>query len=185
MGNNRYLKNAKSLGVQEMAMTGEIHTGVIILRTSVKQKISAAGWRMLFDEKNSINFDGEIMVFSHMSDLNQQHILDSLRSYGFLGPKKMTGDAGEAFCREARSVENFDIVCEYYGREHDKLKYPSWLERTEVTFFDEKRPPLQAWKLKNSNVYNLIDFNGGGYIGRKGENCDWHPHIGKRGRDWH
>ena len=69
-----------------MAMTGEIHTGVIILRTSVKQTISAAGWRMLFDEKNSINYDGEIMVFSHMSDLNQQHILDSLRSYGFLGP---------------------------------------------------------------------------------------------------
>ena len=27
MGNNRYLKNAKSLEVQEMAMTGEIHTG--------------------------------------------------------------------------------------------------------------------------------------------------------------
>ena len=92
---------------------------------------------------------------------------------------------GKRFGVKARSVEDFDIVCEYYGREHDKLKYPSWLERTEVTFFDEKRPPLQAWKLKNSNVYNLIDFNGGGYIGRKGENCDWHPHIGKRGRDWH
>ena len=42
----------------------------------------------------------------------------------------MTGDAGEPFWRKARSVENFDIVCEYYGREHDKLKYPSWLERT-------------------------------------------------------
>jgi len=44
VGKNRYLKNAKSLEVQEMAMTGEIHTGVIILRTSVKQTISAAGW---------------------------------------------------------------------------------------------------------------------------------------------
>jgi len=168
-----------------MAITGDVSHGLIFLRPFVEQQISAAGWKALFEQKSSRNFDGEIMVFSHLSDPNRQQKLDALKSYGYLGPKNMFGDAGETFWGRAQSGEDFDIFCEYYGSEREKLKYPSWLERINITFFDEKRPPIQAWKMKNSDVYNLIDFNGGGNIGRKGENCDWHPHIGKRGRDWH
>ena len=62
---------------------------------------------------------------------------------------------------------------------------PAWLESVEVTFFDDAHPPVQAWKMKDSEVYNLLDHRTGAYIGRKGEDCDWHPPIGKRGRDWH
>ena len=54
-----------------------------------------------------------------------------------------------------------------------------------MTFFDDAHPPVQAWKMKDSEVYNLLDHRTGAYIGRKGEDCDWHPLIGKRGRDWH
>ena len=34
---------------------------------------------------------------------------------------------------------------------------PSWIELVDVKFFDKERPPVQAWKMKQSNVYELIN----------------------------
>ena len=50
-----------------MAITADVSHGLIFLRPFVEQKISAAGWKALFEQKSSINFDGEIMVFGYLS----------------------------------------------------------------------------------------------------------------------
>ena len=49
-----------------MAITGDVSHGLIFLRPFVEQQISAAGWKALFEQKSSRNFDGEIMVFGYL-----------------------------------------------------------------------------------------------------------------------
>lgn len=56
---------------------------------------------------------------------------------------------------------------------------PSWIELVDVTFFDEAKPPVKAWKMKNSGVYDLINFEADLNLPRKGYQCDWPPLIGK------
>ena len=97
----------------------------------------------------------------------------------------MFGDYGKTSWGKRKSGHDFDIFCETYQNERRPLKHPAWVESVEVTFFDDARPSVQAWKMKDTEVYDLLDHRTGTYIGRKGEDCDWHPHIGKRGRDWH
>ena len=168
-----------------MAITGDVSHGLIFLRPFVEQKISAAGWKSLFEQKNSMNFDGELMVFGYLSYPALQQKLDDFKSYGYFGPKDMFGDYGKTFWGHRRSGDDFDIFCETYENELRPLKHPAWLESVEVTFFDDAFPPVQAWKMKDSEVYDLLDCKSGAFIGRKGENCDWNPLIGKRGRDWY
>lgn len=168
-----------------MAITGDVSHGLIFLRPFVVQQISAAGWKALFEQKSSRNFDGEIMVFGYLSYPALQNTLSNLKSYGYFGPKDMFGDYGKTSWGKRKSGHDFDIFCETYQNERRPLKHPAWVESVEVTFFDDARPSVQAWKMKDSEVYDLLDHRTGTYIGRKGEDCDWHPHIGKRGRDWH
>ena len=56
---------------------------------------------------------------------------------------------------------------------------PSWIELADVTPFDESRQPTQAWKMKKSNVYSLLDFEAKLATPTKGYDCDWPPYIGK------
>ena len=41
------------------------------------------------------------------------------------------------------------------------------------------RRPVKAWKMKNSGVYDLINFEANLSLPRKGYQCDWPPLIGK------
>ena len=56
---------------------------------------------------------------------------------------------------------------------------PSWIELVDVKFFDETMPPVQAWKMKESGVYDLINFEADLSLPRKGYQCDWPPYIGE------
>jgi hypothetical protein len=51
-----------------------------------------------------------------------------------------------------------------------------------VKFFDKERPSVQAWKMKQSNVYELLNFEA--QLGKpmKGYQCDWAPFIGQIGK---
>jgi hypothetical protein len=64
---------------------------------------------------------------------------------------------------------------------HSLDRLVSWLETVDVNFFDEAIRPAQAWKMVNSDVYDLVDFHGGARLPRKGYECDWPPYIGKIG----
>ena len=63
-----------------MAITADVSHGLIFVRPFVQQKISAAGWKALFEQKSSINFDGEIMIFGYLSYPALQDTLNNLRS---------------------------------------------------------------------------------------------------------
>ena len=45
---------------------------------------------------------------------------------------------------------------------------PSWIELVDGSFFDEDQPPVKAWKMKNSGVYDLINFEADLSLPRKG-----------------
>src|SRR6056297_655642 len=106
----------------------------LILRVNVEQEISAEGWRALFQRVNpASNFDGELMVFGSMNEMDLQAHIDALKSYGFLGPENGDGS---------------DMVI--WGSPIGALSdVPNWLSYIEVEFFDD-RPPCKAWKLANS-----------------------------------
>ena len=137
----------------------------LILRPWVQQDIKSDGWAYLLSQSDpNRNFDGEIMAFGAMSDVDINSIIDRLFAYGFNRP-----DSGE----------DSDMVIS------DMLGYtsfiPSWLELVDVTFFEEMRPPVKAWKKKGSGVYKLINFDTNIALPTKGYECDWHPHIGRIG----
>lgn len=135
----------------------------LILRVDVQQEISADGWRALFQCVNpASNFDGELMVFGSINDMDLHANIDALKSYGFRGPEN--GD-------------DSDMVV--WGSPFGALSdLPSWLSYVEVEFFDD-RPTCKAWKLTNSQIYGLVDFFNGAKLPTKGYECDWEPKIGK------
>ena len=135
----------------------------LILRPYVEQPISSDGWKYLFAQADPHrNFDGEIMAFGAMSGQDIDRIIQPLISFGYVGPDQ--GDQS-------------DMVLSDMFTGTDKL--PSWIELVDVTFFDEDHPSVQAWKMKESGVYDLINFEADLSLPRKGYQCDWPPHIGK------
>ncbi len=134
----------------------------LILRPYVDQPISVDGWKYLFEHKGR-NFDGELMAFGAMSGEDMDNIIEQLVSFGYVGPN--IGDESDMMV--------FDSFTGTQNR-------PSWLELVDVQFFDKESEPVQAWKMKNSGVYNLIDLFGK-VGGTKGYECDWPPLIGKIG----
>lgn len=135
----------------------------LILRPYVEQPISTDGWKALFAYANPHrNFDGEIMAFGAMSEQDMDHVTQTLVSFGYVGPNE--GDKS-------------DMIISDLLRGTDEL--PSWIELVDVTFFDENHPPIRAWKMKNSSVYDLINFEADFNLPRKGYQCDWPPLIGK------
>ena len=135
----------------------------LILRPYVQQPISTDGWQYLLAQADPHrNFDGELMAFGAMSGQDMDRIMQALISFGYVGPDQ--GDQSDM------------VVSDMFTRT-DKL--PSWIELVDVTFFDETKSPVQAWKMKKSNVYGLLDFEGNIATPTKGYECDWPPYIGK------
>jgi len=136
----------------------------LILRPFVQQPISSEGWRFLMCSADPHrNFDGEIMAFGAMSGNDIDRYIKELKSFGYVGPDN--GDASDMVVAES-----------LFG---DSSEMPSWLELVDVNFFDEKLPPVKAWKKKESEVYKLLNFEDDINHPTKGYECDWPPHIGK------
>jgi hypothetical protein len=104
------------------------------------------------------------MAFGAMSDRDMDRIIHDLISFGYVGPDQ--GDKSDMVLSSSFSGGS-DI--------------PSWLELVDVKFFDEEQAQVQAWKMKNSGVYDLINFEANLSLPRKGYQCDWPPLIGKIG----
>lgn len=102
------------------------------------------------------------MAFGAMSGLVIDDLIEGLTSFGYIGPEQ--GDQSDMFVMDA-----------LWGA----VNLPSWLELVDVKFFDETQPPVMAWKMKNSNVYELLNFVSSVDLPTKGCECDWPPHIGK------
>ena len=137
----------------------------LILRPYVEQPISTDGWRHLFAQVDPYrNFDGELMAFGTMSGHDMEKIIERLVSFGYAGPNE--GDKSDMFVSDM-----------FMGADN----LPSWIELVDVSFFDEDQPPVKAWKMKKSGVYNLINFEADLSLPRKGYQCDWPPLIGKIG----
>jgi hypothetical protein len=135
----------------------------LMLRPYVQQPISTGGWKYLFAQADPHrNFDGELMAFGTMSGRDMDRIIHDLTSFGYIGPDQ--GDQS-------------DMVVSDMFAGTDKL--PSWIELVDVTFFDEEAPPVKAWKMKESGVYDLINFEADLSLPMKGYQCDWPPLIGK------
>lgn len=135
----------------------------LILRPYVEQPISTDGWQYLLSQADPHrNFDGEIMAFGAMSGRDMDRIMQALISFGYFGQDR--GDKS-------------DMVLSDMFTGTDKL--PSWIELVDVKFFDEATPPTQAWKMKKSNVYELLNFEATLDTPVKGYQCDWPPFIGK------
>ena len=135
----------------------------LILRPYVTQPISTEGWKALFSQVDRYrNFDGELMAFGAMSGQDMERIILDLVSFGYVGPDQ--GDKSDMVLSDM-----------FIGA----ANLPSWIELVDVTFFDEDLPPVKAWKMKNSNVYDLINFETDLSLPRKGYQCDWPPLIGR------
>ena len=135
----------------------------LILRPWVKQDIDPDGWAYLLNQADpNRNFDGEIIAFGAMSGGDIDTIINTLFAYGYIRP-----DSGEK--------SDMVISDMMWGSSY----VPSWLELVDVTFFDENRPPVKAWKKKNSGVYKLLNFEANISLPTKGYECDWPPQIGK------
>lgn len=93
-----------------------------------------------------------------------ERIIPDLVSFGYVGPDQ--GDKSDMVVSDM-----------FIGA----ANLPSWIELVDVTFFDEGPPPVKAWKMKNSNVYDLINFETDLSLPRKGYQCDWPPLIGRIG----
>ena len=138
----------------------------LILRPYVEQPISTDGWKSLFAQVDPYrNFDGELMAFGTMSGHDMDRIIHDLVSFGYVGPDQ--GDKSDMVVSSSFSGGS---------------NIPSWLELVDVKFFDEEQAPVQAWKMKESGVYDLINFEADLSLLRKGYQCDWSPLIGKIGR---
>ena len=135
----------------------------LILRPYVEQPISTEGWKHLFAQVDPYrNFDGELMAFGTMSGQDMDTIIERLISFGYVGPNE--GEKSDMIVSEMFTGTN---------------NLPSWIELVDVSFFDEDQPSVKAWKMKNSGVYDLINFETALSLPRKGYQCDWPPLIGK------
>ena len=135
----------------------------LILRPYVQQTISTNGWHYLLAQADPHrNFDGEIMAFGAMSGRDMDRIIHELVSFGYVGPDQR---------------DRSDMIVSDMFMGTDNL--PSWIELVDVSFFDDDQPPVKAWKMKESGVYDLINFEADLSLPRKGYQCDWPPLIGK------
>ena len=135
----------------------------LIVRPYVTQTIKPEGWRYLLGYADSRrNFDGEIMAFGAMSGNDIDRVINYLIAFGYVGPDN--GDASDMV-----------LSAMWEGSSY----IPDWLELVDVRFFDESCAATQAWKMKNSNIYALLDFETESNLPTKGYQCDWPPYIGK------
>ena len=137
-----------------MALNAAIHWG-LILRVNVPQAVTQDGWKyLLANARYPFNFDGEIFGL-HSS------MRDQLRIFGFRGD-------------EAGQEADFVDVDRGFNQASTAV---NWLERVDVIPLVDRLKPFQAWKLKNSGVYDVSTLDD--RVLQKGSDVDWHPLIGK------
>ena len=137
-----------------MALNAAIHWG-LILRVDVPQAITQDGWKnLLAQARYPFNFDGEI--FGLHSTMAKQ-----LRAFGFRG-------------QEAGHEADFVDVDHVYNTASEVV---NWLELVDVSPLVDGLKPFQAWKLRNSGVYDVALFDD--RVVTKGTHVDWPPLIGK------
>ena len=132
----------------------------IILRPFVEQQISELGWRNIVQWAAMGLFDGEILALGAMNPRDIQNSAEFLEQVGFKGP---------AFGDEA----DFAVFSSGFG------DMPAWLECVEVRLLDDPKVKFDAWKMKNSEVYELHDFHDRKKSPTKGYEVDWSPYIGR------
>lgn len=138
----------------DLALNAAIHWG-LILRVDVPQIITQDGWNYLLTyARYPFNFDGEIFGLGFRLE-------SQLRDFGFRGE-----EAGQ----EA------DFVDVDYGY-RTAVETVNWLELVDVVPLVNGLKPFQAWKQKNSGVYDVATFDD--RVVRKGTHVDWPPLIGE------
>jgi hypothetical protein len=132
----------------------------IILRPFVEQKIAEHGWRNIVQWAAMGLFDGEILALGAMNPQDIEDSADLLDRVGFKGPK-------------------FGDDADYAMFSSGVGTMPAWLECVEVRLLDDPKIKFDAWKMKNSEVYELHDFHDRKKYPTKGYEVDWPPYIGK------
>lgn len=135
----------------------------LILRFDTSRVKSIEGWRFLMENcDRNRNFDGELIVFGAMSYDVIRDYIEALTGFGF---------------NEPDDSEETDIVIWSAGVPLTSV--PNWLTVIDIEFFAADVPPCKAWKLSESQVYDLLDFHQKIRLPRKGYECDWPPRIGR------
>ena len=132
----------------------------IILRPFVDQPIAERGWRRIVEWASMGLFDGEILALGAMNPQEIEGLANFLEEVGFKGPA--VGDGAD-----------FAMFSSGHG------EMPGWLERVEVRSLDDSKLKFDAWKMRNSDVYELHDFHDRKKYPTKGYEVDWPPYIGK------
>lgn len=137
-----------------MALNAMIHWG-LMLRVDTPHTITQEGWKWLLSEARfPFNFDGEIIGLGFRLE-------DPLREFGFRG-----SEAGQ----EADFVDVDRVI-------HAASEAVNWLELVAVKPLVGGLKPFEAWKLKNSGVYDVATLDD--QVVTKGTQVDWPPLIGK------
>ena len=111
----------------------------LTLRPWVEQDIDKNCWKYLLSYSDwQRNFDDEIMAFGAMLGGPLEETRDYLVRSGYFGPDN--GDKSDMIIADMSMGES---------------NLPTWLELVDVTFFDESRSPVKAWKKKESEIYKL------------------------------
>ena len=132
----------------------------LLVRIPLTEEMSSEAWKLLFTLKSDSKCDGEVLAVRSDGGVGKT-LAEKLEAAGFRGP-------------------NFGKTADFvsvYGSEVDDVVKPDWLSIVLVDFFSEDESSGFAWKLKVSQVYNLLNHPRS--IFRKGYTCDWEPHIGK------
>lgn len=128
----------------------------VILRPFTDREISSAAWKTLLRLAAGQAFDGEIMAFIDMDPMGNDITINMLERMGFVGPEGLEPDFAVKFAA-----------------------LPAWLELVDVRYLDGSGNEAKAWKLKDSQVYDLHDVPGLWQWPKKGYEVDWPPYIGK------
>jgi hypothetical protein len=131
----------------------------IVLRP-FRRNLPTYAWRSLLQRAAEGGFDGEIMIFGAMSAGDIDSKARYLERIGFKGPAH--GDHADFVIFEGGSGP-----------------LPEWLECVEYRYLNGSERSGRIWKLKNSEVYDLIDTHHRAKLPRKGFEVDWPPFIGK------
>ena len=135
----------------------------IILRP-FRRTLSPEGWRFILEQAaRGGAYDGEIMAFGAMSPGDIDALEDYLTGLGYRPFKSGEDDEDSDFAWFQSGVGAM----------------PDWLECVEWRSLDDPQVGGEIWKLKNSEVYDLVEFERPNKFPRKGFEVDWPPFIGK------
>jgi hypothetical protein len=124
------------------------------------QPIAERGWRRIVEWAAIGFFDGKILALGAMGYSQIRSDANFLEEVGFKGPA-----AGE------------DADFAEFSSGYSDM--PGWLERVVVRSLDDPKMKFDAWKMWNSEVFELQTFHDRRKYRTKGYEVDWPPYIGK------